>query len=119
MIIVKSWFSSLAIRYGKYPQEKWSAIAPTKKQEKMKEAGPPYRPVVHGELPSGPRRTPSQDDLQWHQLQQQVTEKMRQWPKRPRGLSWPPKSVLTGIRKDEEQAGHFLYPSVTVDYITK
>ena len=68
---------------------------------------------------SGPLRTPSQDDLRRHQLQQQVTKKMRQWPKRPRGLSWPPKSVLTGIRKDEEQAGHFLYPSVTVDYITK
>uniref|UniRef100_A0A2N9GC74 Reverse transcriptase domain-containing protein n=1 Tax=Fagus sylvatica TaxID=28930 RepID=A0A2N9GC74_FAGSY len=50
----------------------------------MKKAGPPHRPVVHGELPSGPQRTPSQDDLRRHQLQQQMTEKMRQWPKIPR-----------------------------------
>ena len=89
-----------------------------KKPEKMKEAGPPHRPVVHGELPSNPQRTQSQDDLWRHQLQQ-MTEKMRQWPKRPRGLPWPPKSVPTKIRNDERQAGHFLYPLVTVDFVTE
>ena len=38
------------------------------KQEKMKEAGPPHRPVVHSELPSGPQQTLLQDDLRRHQL---------------------------------------------------
>uniref|UniRef100_A0A2N9GQ00 Integrase catalytic domain-containing protein n=1 Tax=Fagus sylvatica TaxID=28930 RepID=A0A2N9GQ00_FAGSY len=87
-------------------------------QEKMKEAGPPHRPVVHGELPSGPQQTQSQNDLRRRQLQQ-MTEKMRQWPKRPRDLPWPPKSVPAEIRNDERQAGHFLCPLVTVDFVTK
>jgi hypothetical protein len=39
-------------------------------QEKMKEAGPPHHPVVHGELPSGPQQTQSQNDLRRRQLQQ-------------------------------------------------
>ena len=84
----------------------------------MKEAGPPHRPVVHGELPSGPQQTQSQNDLRWRQLQQ-VTEKMRQWLKRPRDLPWPPKSVPTEIRNDERQADHFLCPLVTVDFVTE
>jgi hypothetical protein len=81
--------------------EKMVCGSTNQKQEKMKKAGPPHCPVVHGELPSGPQRTPSQDDLRRHQLQQQMTEKMRQWPKRPKGLPWPPKSVPTKIRNDE------------------
>ena len=88
-------------------------------QEKMKEAGPPHRPVVHNELPSGPQQTPSQDNLRRHQLQQQMMEKMRQWLKRPRDLPWPPKSVPTGIRNDEKQAGHSFCPLVTVDFVTE
>uniref|UniRef100_A0A2N9GEF0 Uncharacterized protein n=1 Tax=Fagus sylvatica TaxID=28930 RepID=A0A2N9GEF0_FAGSY len=35
-----------------------------------------------------------------------MTKKMRQWPKRPRDLPWPPKSVPAEIRNDEKQAGH-------------
>ena len=87
-------------------------------QEKMKEVGPLHCPVVHGELPNGPQQTQSQNDL-WRRQLQQVTEKMRQWPKRPRDLPWPPKSVPAEIRNDEKQAGHFLCPLVTVDFVTK
>uniref|UniRef100_A0A2N9EHJ1 Integrase catalytic domain-containing protein n=1 Tax=Fagus sylvatica TaxID=28930 RepID=A0A2N9EHJ1_FAGSY len=48
-----------------------------------------------------------------------MTKKMRQWPKRPRDLPWPPKSVPAEIRNDEKQAGHFLCPLVTMDLVTK
>ena len=98
--------------------EKMVCSSTNQKQEKMKKAGPPHRLVVHGELPSGPQRTPSQDDLRRHQLQQQMMEKMRQSPKRPRGLPWPPKLVPTEIRNDERQASHFLCPLVMMDFIT-
>ena len=87
-------------------------------QEKMKGAGPPHCPVVHGGLSSGPQQTQSQNDLRRCQLQQ-VTEKMRQWPKRPRDLPWPPKSVPAEIRNDERQASHLLCPLVTVDFVTE
>uniref|UniRef100_A0A2N9FQI4 Uncharacterized protein n=1 Tax=Fagus sylvatica TaxID=28930 RepID=A0A2N9FQI4_FAGSY len=86
--------------------------------EKRKEAGPPHCPVIHDELPNDPQQTQSQDDLRQRQLQQ-VTKKMRQWPKRPRDLPWPPKSVPAEIRDDERKAGHFLCPLVTVDFVTE
>jgi hypothetical protein len=89
-----------------------------REQEKMKEAGLPRCPVVHGELPSGLQQTQSQNDLRRRQLQQ-VTEKMRQWLKRPRDLPWPPKSVPAEVINDEKQAGHFLCPLVTVDFFTE
>ena len=40
----------------------------------MKEAGPPRRPVVHGELPGGLQQTQSQNDLRRRQLQQNDEE---------------------------------------------
>ena len=43
-------------------------------QEKMKEAGSPRCPVVHGELPSGLQQTQSQNDLWRRQLQQNDEE---------------------------------------------
>ena len=39
--------------------------------------------------------------------------------KRLRNLSWPPKSVPSGVGNDEKSAGYFLYPLVTVDLSTK
>jgi hypothetical protein len=50
--------------------EKMVCGSTNQKQEKMKEAGPPHHPVVHGELPSGPQQTQSQNDLRRRQLQQ-------------------------------------------------
>jgi hypothetical protein len=41
--------------------------------EKRKEAGPPHHPVVHGELPSGPQQTQSQNDLRRRRQLQQMT----------------------------------------------
>jgi hypothetical protein len=38
--------------------------------------------------------------------------------KRPRNLSWPPKSVPSEAGNDEKPAGYFLYPLVTVDLST-
>ena len=43
-------------------------------QEKMKEADPPHRPMVHSELPSSPQQTQSQNDLRRRQLQQNDEE---------------------------------------------
>ena len=48
-----------------------------------------------------------------------MTRKMRQELKRPRNLPWPPKSVSAKASNDERQAGHFLCPLVTVDFVTK
>ena len=48
-----------------------------------------------------------------------MTRKMRQELKRPRNLSWPPKSVSAEVSNDERQAGHFLYPLVVVDFVTE
>ena len=87
--------------------------------EKREEAGPPHHPVIHGELPSGPQQTQSQNDLRRRHQLWQMTKEMRRWPKRPRNLPWSPKSTPAGIRNDERQAGHFLYPLVTVDFVTK
>jgi hypothetical protein len=70
--------------------------------EKRKEAGPPQHPIVHGELTSGPQQTQSQNDLRRRRQLQQMTKKMRQWPKRPRDLPWPPKSVPAEIRNDKK-----------------
>jgi hypothetical protein len=42
--------------------------------EKMKEAGPPHHPVVHGELSSSSPQTQSQNDLRRRQLQQNDEE---------------------------------------------
>ena len=39
--------------------------------------------------------------------------------KRPRNLLWPPKSVPAEVSNDERPAGYFLYPLVTVDFVTK
>jgi hypothetical protein len=44
---------------------------------------------------------------------------MMQGLKRPRNLPWPPKSVPTEVSNDERQAGHFLCPLVTVDFVIK
>jgi hypothetical protein len=40
------------------------------------ENGPPHHPVVHGELPSGPQQTQSQNDLRRRPQLQQMTEEM-------------------------------------------
>jgi hypothetical protein len=44
--------------------------------EKREEAGLPHHPVVHGELPSGPHQTQSQNDLRRRHQLQQMTEGM-------------------------------------------
>ena len=98
--------------------------------EKWRRAGLPHHPVVHGGLPSGPRQITQRftsklshkNDLRQRQLWQvtkKMTRKMRQGLKRPRNLSWPPKSVSTEVSNDERQAGHFLCPLVTVDFVTE
>jgi hypothetical protein len=48
-----------------------------------------------------------------------MTRKMMQGLKRPRNLSWPPRSVSTEASNDETPAGHFLYPLVAVDFATE
>jgi L-2-hydroxyglutarate oxidase LhgO len=63
------------------------------KPEKRKEAGLPHHPMVHGELPSSPQQTQSQNDLRRRRQLQQMTKGMIQGPKRPRNLPWLPKSV--------------------------
>uniref|UniRef100_A0A2N9HVE6 RNA-directed DNA polymerase n=1 Tax=Fagus sylvatica TaxID=28930 RepID=A0A2N9HVE6_FAGSY len=48
-----------------------------------------------------------------------MRRKMMQGMKRPRNLSWPPRSVSTEASNDETPAGHFLYPLVAVDFVTE
>ena len=93
---------------------------------KMKEAGPPHCLVVHGDLPSGPRRitqrstansvtersaaaAPAAADDEGDDIR---SEKTKRSP-------WPPKSVPTEVGNNGRQAGHFLCPLVTVDFVTK
>jgi hypothetical protein len=113
---VKNWFSPLTIRQGKYT--KGNDLPQHQPRARKDEGG--WSSI----LSNGPRwiiqrsnnKLKSQNDLRRRQLQQ-VTEKMRQWPKRPRDLPWPPKSVPAEIRNDERQAGHLLCPLVTVDFV--
>uniref|UniRef100_A0A2N9IZQ2 Uncharacterized protein n=1 Tax=Fagus sylvatica TaxID=28930 RepID=A0A2N9IZQ2_FAGSY len=98
--------------------------------EKWRRAGPPHHPMVHGGLRSGPRRITQRftsklihkNNLRQRQLWQvtkKMTRKMRQGLKRPRNLPWPPKSVSAEVSNDERQAGYFLCPLVTVDFVTE
>ena len=52
-------------------------------------------------------------------MMKEMTRKMRQERKRQKNLPCPPKSVSAEASNDERQAGHFLCPLVTVDFITE
>ena len=125
IIALKNWSSSLTIRHEKYSKEN---DLPQHWPRTRKDEG-----SWSSTLPSGPRRITQWSTANYPAVYSKLnhkticggvscnkmTKKMRQWPKRPRNLPWPPKSAPAEIRNDERQAGHFLSPLVMVDFVTK
>ena len=109
---------SISHQIWKIHQGKWSAATPTKNQKRWRRLvlhtvqwSTANYPAVHRKL--------NHKTICGSTSCSKMTKKMRQWPKRPRNLPWPPKSVPAEIRNDERQVGYFLCPLVTVDFVTK